>query len=207
MTILQETESIINSRPLTYLNEDSFKESLTPNHIIHFWNISNHYDEGIQSKNVTVKDVRNVCKHTGIVFKHFIQRFKNEYLLALLEKYSYVKRNIKQPSKLSVGDVVIIKDENVIRLSWLKGRITKLIESPDNNIRAVELNVYQPNSDRLCTIRRPIQHLVLLEIQNEIQEIEQPDKENEKEPAKQERLRRAAALNPDILQKICHESN
>ena len=149
-----------------------------------------------------------MCANTQILFpKHFIQGFKNEYLLALLEKHSYAKRNIKQPSKLSVGDVVIIKNENVNRLSWRKGRITKLIESRDNNTRAVELNVYQPNSDRLCTIRRPIQHLVPLEIQNEIQEIEQPDKENEKEPAEQERLRRAAALNADILRKICHESN
>ena len=69
------------------------------------------------------------------------------------------------------------------------------------------LNFYQPNRDRLCTTRRPIQHLVPLEIQNKIQEIEQPNKENEKEPAKQERLRRVAGLNADILRKICHESN
>ena len=62
-------------------------------------------------------------------------------------------------------------------------------------------------SDRLCTIQRLIQHLVPLEIQNEIQEIEQLDKENEKELAKQERLRRVAPLNADILRKICHESN
>ena len=41
--------------------------------------------------------------------------------------------------------------------------------------------------------------LVPLEIQNEIQETEQPDQENEKESAKQERIRRAAALNADIL--------
>ena len=74
-----------------------------------------------------------------IVFKRFIQRFKNEYLLAVLEKHSSVKRNIKQPSKLSVGEVVIIKDGNVNRLSWRKGRITKLIESRDNNVRTVEL--------------------------------------------------------------------
>ena len=83
-----------------------------------------------------------MSKQTDIVFKHFIQRIKNEYLLALLVKHSCIKRNIKHPSKLSVGDVVIIKDENVNRLSWRKRHITKLIESRDNNVRAVELNVY-----------------------------------------------------------------
>ena len=145
-----------------------------------------------------------MCANTQILFSNILFKdLKMNTYLALLEKHSYVKRNIKQPSKLSVGDVVIIKDENVNRLSWRKGRITKLIESRDNNIRAVELNVYQPNSDRLCTIQRPIHHLVPLETQNEIQEIEQPDKENEKETAKQERLRRAAALNADIPRKIC----
>ena len=82
--ILQEADSAINSRPLTYLKENCFKESLTPNHITQGRNISNNCDEEIQSKNVTAKNVRNVYKHTDIAFKHFIQRFKNEYLLALL---------------------------------------------------------------------------------------------------------------------------
>ena len=53
----------------------------------------------------------------------------------------------------------------------------------------------------------PHQHLVPLEMQNEIQEIEQPDKENENEPAKQERPRRIAASNAEILRKIRRESN
>ena len=53
----------------------------------------------------------------------------------------------------------------------------------------------------------PIQHLVPLEIHKEFQEIKQPDKGNENEPAKQERVRRAAALNADMLRKIRLESN
>ena len=34
-TMLSETENTMNSRPLTYLNEDQFPESLTPNHLIY----------------------------------------------------------------------------------------------------------------------------------------------------------------------------
>ena len=79
------------------------------------------------------------------------------------------------------------------RLSWRKGRITKVIESCDNNVRAVELNVYQRSNNWLCTTRRFIQHLIFLEIQNE--------------PVKQERLRRVAVSNTKILRKIIHELN
>ena len=34
-TMLTDIENIMNSRPLTYLNEDQFLESLTPNHSIY----------------------------------------------------------------------------------------------------------------------------------------------------------------------------
>ena len=76
-------------------------------------NILNHCDEEIQSNNVTAKR----CAKCVQTHRHFIQRFKKEYLLALLEQHSYVKRKNKQPSKLGVGKVAIIKDENVNRLS------------------------------------------------------------------------------------------
>lgn len=85
------------------------------------------------------------------------------------------------------------------RLSWCKGHIARMIESCGNNVRA---SSYQLNSDRLCTIQHPIQHLVPLEIRNEIQEIGQTDEENQNEFAKEECLRRAAVLNSNILRKI-----
>ena len=58
-----------------------------------------------------------------------------------------------------------------------------------------------------CPIQRSIQHLVPSEILDEIQEIEQRDKESENEPAKQERLQRAAALNANILPFVMNQIN
>ena len=64
-------------RQINCVNEPVGKQfpTLGPSEIylIHGRSISNHCDEEIQSNNVTAKDVRNVCKHTDIVFKHFIQ--------------------------------------------------------------------------------------------------------------------------------------
>ena len=59
----------------------------------------------------------------------------------------------------------------------------------------------------LCPIQCSIQHLVPSEILDEIQEIEQRDKESENEPAKQERLQRAAALNANILPFVMNQIN
>ena len=49
--------------------------------------------------------------------------------------------------------------------------------------------------------------MVPSEILDEIQEIEQRDKESENEPAKQERLQRAAALNANILPFVMNQIN
>ena len=85
--------------------------------------------------------------------------------------------------------------------------VAKLIESLDNIVRPVELNVYQPNSDWLCTVQRPIQQLVPLKIQTEIPEIEHQDEENQNNPRNEECLQRTARLNADNQQNILHESN
>ena len=42
----------------------------------------------------------------------------------------------------------------------------KFLESRDNKIHGLELLVYQAKTRRTCTINRPIQHLVPLEVAN-----------------------------------------
>ena len=107
-------------------------------------------------------------KHTENILQHFTNRFTKEYLLALLERHSNKKKKESNSGNvnLKIGDVVLIKNENKSRLLWQKGKVTKFLDSCDNKIRGVELLVYQEKTRRTCTINRPIQHLVPVEVAN-----------------------------------------
>ena len=155
----------MNSRPLTYLNEDQFLESLTPNHLIYGRSLYSRC-HGSSTKDVdSGNELRLKMKHTEIILQHFSNRFTKEYLLALLERHSNQKKKESNGGNvnLKIGDVVLIKDENKSRLLWRKGKVTKFLDSRDNKIRGVELLVYQEKTRRTCTINRPIQHLVPVE--------------------------------------------
>ena len=150
---------------MTYLNEDQFLESLTPNHLIYGRSWHSRC-LGSDTKDVdSGSGLRLKVKHTEIILQHFTNRFTKEYLPALLERHSNQKRKESNSGnvKLIIGDAVLVKDENKSRLLWRKGKVTKFLDSRDNKIRSVKLLVYQEKTRKTCKINRPIQHLVPLE--------------------------------------------
>ena len=82
---------------------------------------------------------------------------------------------------------------------WRKGKVKKFLDSRDNKIRGVELLVYQEKTRRICTINRPIQDLVPLEVENVNRTI--LDEEHD-EPAGETRPRRQATKNTDVIRKL-----
>ena len=130
-------------------------------------------------------EMRAMKLFTTNLLKQFMGKFKHEYLLALQQCHSY-DRNVKSSDcYLKIGDVVIVKDETLPRLSWRKGRVMELYAGDDDVIRSASVKVYQRNSDKTFILKRPLQHLVLLEI-------------TIKEPASESQCyRREAAMNPD----------
>ena len=66
---------------------------------------------------------------------HFWKRFTTEYLNELREHH---KANSRTGTvEIAVGDVVVVKNENLPRSRWSLGRVTELIKSGDNEIRGV----------------------------------------------------------------------
>ena len=109
------------------------------------------------------------CKRRWRRVQHLTNEFwhswKREYLYTLQQrqKWSKPKRN------LQVGDVVIVKNDNVIRSQWRLGRVTEVTASKDGLVRKVRLLIGDASLDdngrrvRPATyLERPIHKLVLL---------------------------------------------
>ena len=164
-TVLIEIESIINSRPLTYLFEDESEEALTPSHLaigkrlISPIGQSNHAD-------VTHESVTARYKYLQRIIEHYWKRFSKEYLLELHQHHVNVhKGNYDELCKLLLNDVVLIKDDASKRNCWKKGKVEQLIPGADGRVRGAVLRTI--TSGRVSYIRRPVQKLIPLEVQRE----------------------------------------
>ena len=61
-----------------------------------------------------------------VIFKHLTKRFVKEYLLALQKIHSYSShKNYSAACNLKSGDLVLIKEDIIPRLSWKKGVINQ----------------------------------------------------------------------------------
>ncbi|XP_055615084.1 uncharacterized protein LOC129761389 [Toxorhynchites rutilus septentrionalis] len=128
-TIVLEAESVINSRPLTYIALDSAdQEALTPSHFLLYGT------QGVNQPAVQPSDyrcaLRDSWKLAQWMIDEFWRRWTKEYLPVIARRSKWF-----EPVKpLQVGDVVIVVDETT-RNQWLKGRITEVFVAPDGQVR------------------------------------------------------------------------
>ena len=143
MTLIAEVEAVLNSRPLVYLDDDvNSNRALTP---AHFLAINDkvgcpdideiHNYPVVSSSETLIETWRKGQKYLD----NFWKIWRNEYMQSLRERYSYqmkpVKGEIIRTPK--IGEIVLIKDEDLPRGSWKLGKITGLISnSIDDIVRA-----------------------------------------------------------------------
>jgi hypothetical protein len=92
---------------------------------------------------------------------NFTDQWKKEYLVSIREA-SRSETNIKE--SIEVGDVVILKDGNQPRTFWRLAKIETLIPSKDKIVRSVMVKVLGNDKKKPIILRKPIQHLVPLEV-------------------------------------------
>ena len=163
-TFFCETMAIVNCRPLTVdgLN-DPLNEPLTPNHLL-----------TMKSKIILPPPgkfqrpylfCRKRWRRIQYSIIEFWARWKKEFLQTLMgrRKWGGQQRNV------SIGDVVLIKEDNSPRNTWQLGLVIETIPSNNGLVRKVKVSVGTTNlnrmdqSDRsLQTLERPIHKLVVL---------------------------------------------
>ncbi|CAB3999250.1 Hypothetical predicted protein [Paramuricea clavata] len=100
------------------------------------------------------------AKHQNRVLKNFTTQWKEDYLLSLRESSKAQSRGAEI---ISVGDIVVLKNESTARIFWKLAKVEELITSKDNIVRSAKVGVLN-EANKKIQLRRPIQHLVPLEI-------------------------------------------
>ena len=86
ITVLIETEAMINSRPLTYLSEKDNTEAITSFHLLHGRYIAAAREMNLIHGDASTGDLTNRVKYIWLLLSRFWKRFYTEYAVALRER-------------------------------------------------------------------------------------------------------------------------
>ncbi len=135
LTFVTEAEAILNSRPLTHLSEDvSDLEPLTPNHVL----LGRHRN-WVSITDISEADIgsRRQWKQVQALRAMFWKRWVQEYLPQLTQRSCWKN---KTPT-FNVGELVLVKDEDLKRNKWPLGRILEVNPGDDGVVQVVKVRM------------------------------------------------------------------
>lgn len=153
VTMLAGIEAILNSRPITPLSDDPDDlQALTPGHFL----VSEPLIPPPPFKYVNENDEigRRLWIERQKMTEHFWKRWENEYLTTLQER----KKWRKEKENVRIGQLILLKDENLPPAQWRMGRIIELLPGKDGLVRNILVR-----TDR-TTLKRPIQKICILPV-------------------------------------------
>jgi len=150
VTIIAQVEGCLNSRPICPMsNNHDDLTALTPGHFL----VGDILSSIPEPDLIPMKMNRlSRWQLTQQITQHFWKRWHQEYLCSLQQrpKWNQTKRN------LQVGDLVLIKEDNLPPAKWLMGRVLQTHPGSDSHVRVVTLQTTKGVS------KRPIVKLCLL---------------------------------------------
>ena len=171
-TVITEIESVVNSRPLVYVDNEIENEIITPAHFLslnpktgtpilkQIDDDDDINDPDYQNEELTTaQKLLETWKKGNRHLEQFWKVWKDQYLLNLRERNQKYNKHprIQNRNEAKIGDIVQVK-EPTPRGTWKIGRIVELIKSHDGEERAAR--VLMPNKNIL---QRSIVHLYPLE--------------------------------------------
>lgn len=130
-TVLTQVEACLNSRPLTVLSDNPDDPlPMTPGHFLIGEPLLNVCDEDYSKRNCTALERWNLVQK---MVNEFWRRWSKEYLGNLSQRYKWGNTR----SEPDVGDIVVIRDDNLPPAKWLLGKIVNKHPGPDNLTRVV----------------------------------------------------------------------
>ena len=155
VTLMAEVAGIVNNRPLTAISTDIDQPSpLTPAMLL----TTKKRPLSPPPGKFVEQDLyaRQYWRKAQYLADQFWLRWRQEYLQNLQVRTKWCDRR----RNLAVGDVVIVKDDDVFRNEWPMGKVVEALKSEDEKVRKVKVMTYRHG--QLKTVYRPISQIVLL---------------------------------------------
>ncbi|XP_055584979.1 uncharacterized protein LOC129737844 [Uranotaenia lowii] len=151
ITALAETEALINSRPLTYMPQDS-TEALTPNHFIRGCSSQDHDPQ--RGSICLGEALKSSYLRSLYLANEAWARWLKEYFPTLNRRPKW----FEEADPIKIGDLVYLAEGP--RRTWVRGRVIELLPNRDGRIRRV---VVQTASGKL---KRAVANLAVMEIKD-----------------------------------------
>ncbi|XP_062138858.1 uncharacterized protein LOC133847691 [Drosophila sulfurigaster albostrigata] len=149
-TLLAKIEACLNSRPISPMSEDPADLlALTPGHFLIGGPLISVLEPPI---NQPATSILNRWQRLKALHQQFCFRWKDEYLKELHKRTKW-----QSPTRnLRIGDMVVIKEDNLPSNEWRLGRVLTTCPGTDAKVRVVDVLTARG------TIRRPVAKLILL---------------------------------------------
>ena len=156
-TLMYEVMAIINSRPLSAVTEEDMP--LTPNMLLTMKsNITLPPPSNFADADVYSRTRWRAVQHLANVFW---KRWRSEYLSQLQSRQKWVH---SKSENIGIGDVVLMKDDNVPRNQWPLAKVVECNTSSDQHVRSAKLllgNQKGPQKSNHYLVR-PVSKLIVL---------------------------------------------
>ncbi|XP_013185504.2 uncharacterized protein LOC106131061 [Amyelois transitella] len=151
-TLLSQIEACLNSRPLSSLSSSADDpEPLTPGHFLIGEPLVLVPDANYETSNMTSLKRWQFMQR---MVQDFWRRWSQEYLTQFLHRYKWSY----QTPEPNIGDIVLVKEDDLPPARWLYGVITQKHPGLDNITRVVTLKC------KGNIIKRPVSKLCILPI-------------------------------------------
>lgn len=175
-TNIHEVEACINSRPLTYVEDNpEVSHPLSPSHFLIGRSTGFQIEADLTTIPVTQKEL---CGREALR-KQMVDKFWRLWSDEYVRNLPPVVRNFKRNCNLKAGDVVLLKNENTSRLQWPLGVIVSVFPDKSGGVRTVQVKTANG------TFIRSVQKLYNLEISSSVaEEVKRTDKKDELQSSK-----------------------
>ena len=149
-TLLTQIEACLNSRPLTPMSSDpNDYEALTPAHFLIHRSIVGLAEPSYESRPINRLDRYEQVQE---FLRRLWNRWSSDYLSGLHPKTKWTK----QRDNITLGTMVLVKEDNLPPRKWCLGRVTDIVKGADGNVRVVFVRTkdgeFKRTISKLCVL-------------------------------------------------------